>query len=121
MKTYKTYEELKAEAAEIMRAFNRIRHLGMDMLSDKGAIREDTYDYLNDWFEWTDNEAEFIAMASKELKELEDHYNNLLESEKEHTWNHPKTRQLLRRYIRHNFPVEARINYPEFLYKTEVK
>lgn len=123
MKKHKPYEQLKAEATQIVTAFNilsAIKPVLGTLLNEEGQIKQELYETISDLSNGTDTAEQFIAKAYKEYTGLVEHYNRLSTWEREHTWNNPKVFKSLRRYVIRNFPVELRLNYPEFLSLKEV-
>lgn len=117
MKVYKSYEELKADVAAKMAAFNVVTDLAhglRDILAEEGVVLYEVYDYLNDCFLWSDNAAEFIENVRRNYADLKKHHDSLQEWEKKKTWNNPRIFKLLRKYVRHNFDPELWEAIPEF-------
>lgn len=122
MKEYKSFEQLKAEATQIVTAFNILLAIKPTMgtlLNEQGQIEQELYETISDLCNGTGTAEQFIAKAHKEYTSLVDHYNRLTPWEREHTWNNPKVFKALRRYVIRNFPVALRLSYPEFLHNKE--
>ena len=119
MKEYKPFTELKEDAIIHMQSLNHVINLASGMLSEDGLIIYEVYDYISSAYYMSDNPEDFLFEISRMYREFSEMLEKLTNHEKTYYYNSPKIAKLIRRYVIHNYPLEERETYPEFIHKNE--
>lgn len=114
-KTYKTFDQLKEIAVTTCAAFRTVRDLSNGLLTQKGFIEMEAWDYVYDAFQYCTCDTEVIEWMRAEIHSIDKTISYATPFQLEQSlWQMPATRKFLRKYVRINFPRNLWENIDEF-------